>query len=100
MKIVFTICSNNYLAQARAFKESCLAHNKDYTFFLGLVDRIQEGVDYSWMDKKNIIPVEEIGIENFNGLWKTMDIVEFNTSVKPSYFQYFLKQFPSTEIIF
>lgn len=100
MKIVFTICSNNYLAQARAFKKSCLKHNKDYIFYLGLVDRLKEGVDYSWIDKNNIIPVEEIGIVNFDGLWKTMDIVEFNTCVKPSYFRYFLNRLPTTEVIF
>ena len=40
MKIIFTICSNNYLAQAKALGDSVLQTNPDYTFFIGLVDEL------------------------------------------------------------
>ena len=41
MTIAFTICSINYLAQARTLGDSLKATNPDVRFFIGLVDTLQ-----------------------------------------------------------
>lgn len=87
MKLVFTICSNNYLAQAIMLGHSLLYHNKEYEFIIGLVDRKNELIDYSIIPFE-IIEVEKIGIESFNDMIMRYDIVELNTSVKPFFFKF------------
>jgi hypothetical protein len=90
MKIAFTLCSNNYLAYARSLGESFLYFNPDYTFYIGLVDRKSESINYSEHPHINIIAVEEIGMGDvFYEMFNRYNIVELNTSVKPFYFQYF-----------
>ncbi len=39
-KIALTICSINYLAQAKSLGDSLLKHNPEYTYLIGLVDRL------------------------------------------------------------
>jgi hypothetical protein len=87
MNIVFTICSNNYLAQAITLGNSLLWYNPDYKFIIGLVDRINPAIDYSIIPYE-ILEVEEIGISAFDELYKKYNIIELNTAVKPFYFQY------------
>lgn len=99
MKIVFTLCSNNYLAQAKSLGNSLIKFNPDYKFIIGLVDEVSNKIDYGFFQPYSIIPVDEIGIPGFDELWKKYSIVEFNTSVKASYFKYIFKSFPSAETI-
>jgi hypothetical protein len=99
MNIIFTICSNNYLAQAKTLGDSLIAHNPDYTFIIGLVDEIESGIDYHFFDPYLIIPVSEIGISDFDSLWKKYSIVEFNTSVKASYFKFIFQTYPEVNTI-
>lgn len=100
MKIAFTICSNNYLAQAKTLGDSLSETNPDYQFYIGLVDKLSTEIDYTKEIGYNIIPVDEIGIPNFDDLWKKYSIIEFNTCVKPFYFEYFIKYFPNLEYLF
>lgn len=99
MKIVFTLCSNNYLAQAKSLGDSLIKFNPDYKFIIGLVDELHPTVDYGFFQPYTIIPVDKIGIAGFDGLWKKYSIVEFNTSVKASYFKYIFKTFSSAETV-
>ncbi len=89
--IIFTLCSNNYLAQAKTLGDSIIAYNPGYKFVIGLVDEYNQQVDYSFYAPFTIIPVAEIGIPDFDELWKKYSIVEFNTSVKASFFKYLFK---------
>jgi hypothetical protein len=89
MTLVFTICSNNYLAQAIRLGQSLLYFNKDYKFIIGLVDRKSKSIDYNKIPFE-ILEVEEIGIDRFNEMVMRYDIVELNTSVKPFYFKFFI----------
>lgn len=88
MTLVFTLCSNNYLAQAITLGNSFLKYNPDYKFIIGLVDRINSDIDYSIIPHE-ILEVEKIGISDFGELYKKYNIIELNTAVKPYYFQYF-----------
>ena len=45
-KIIFTLCSNNYLAQAQVLAASVRQHQPGWKFVLGLVDTMLEQVDY------------------------------------------------------
>ena len=45
MITVFTVCSANYLAQAKTLGQSLHQHNPDYHFVIGLVDRISPELD-------------------------------------------------------
>lgn len=99
MNIVFTICSNNYLARAKVVSDTFLKHNPGYTFFIFLVDKLNEKLDYSIIEPVTIIPIENI-VQDIDELALKYDIVELNTSVKPSVFLYLFKTYNSNIIIY
>lgn len=94
MKIIFTICSNNYLAQAKALGDSLKKTNPDYAFYIGLVDQYSDEIEYEKEIGHSIILCNDVGIPDFESLWKKYNIIELNTCVKPFYFEYFTKEFP------
>lgn len=100
MKIAFTLCSNNYLAQAKTLGDSIKRTNPDYLFFIGLNDALSDEIDYEKEIGHSIILSNEIGIPDFDDLWKRYSIIEFNTCVKPFYFQYFITKYSAIEYIF
>ncbi|MDR2841296.1 MAG: hypothetical protein LBV75_08600 [Paludibacter sp.] len=99
MKIAFTICSNNYLSQAKVLCNSLTEHNPDYRFIIGLCDKKTDIVDYQCFAPAEIIEVERIGIANFDWMTQHYDIVELNTAIKPYYFEYFMLHYPQFETI-
>lgn len=94
MKIIFTICSNNYLAQAKALGDSITKTNPDYQFFIGLVDQLSTEINYETEIGFPIILCNEIGIPDFESLWKKYNIIELNTCVKPFFLEYFTHKHP------
>ena len=99
MILVFTVCSNNYLAQAVILGKSLLIHNPNYKFKIGLVDKKNTQIDYSEIPFE-IVEVGEIDIPDFPDMILRYDIVELNTSVKPSYFKYFFNSADVDAIIY
>lgn len=97
--IVFTLCSNNYLAHAKTLGESILFHNSDVSFIIGLVDERNLDINYNDYNKFTIVDVNNIGIENFNRLIEKYSLIEFNTCVKASYFKYLFKMYPEVNAI-
>jgi hypothetical protein len=97
--IVFTICSNNYLAQAITLGNSLLIYNPSFTFIIGLVDKKNQFMDYSHIPYE-ILHIESIGISNFDEMSRRYDIIELNTSVKPFYFKYFFSQRKSDTVLY
>ncbi len=91
-KFAFTICSINYLAQARVLADSLKKTNPDYEFVIGLCDKIDgSGVDVSKLEGFNLLEIHEIGIEGFDEMCERYDITELNTAIKPFYIDYFFK---------
>lgn len=88
MTIAFTICSNNYLAQAKTLMDSVYFHNPNFKLVIGLVDKKLPKIDYGFFLPAEIIEVENIGIPSFNSLVEKYDIIELNTSVKASLIKY------------
>lgn len=99
MKLAFTICSNNYLAQAKILGDSLFEKNPDYKFIIGLCDELSQDVDYSFFGNIEIVPVSQIDIYCFDEIIKKYDIIELNTSIKPSFFKYFISKYENLEAI-
>ncbi|RVU24177.1 glycosyl transferase [Sandaracinomonas limnophila] len=99
-KVVLTICSINYLAQANSLGESLLEHNPDYSFVIGLVDRLDKSdIPSSDLPNYTILELHQIGIPDFEDMCDRYNITELNTAVKPFYLQYIYKNYPEVEIL-
>lgn len=99
MNIAFTICSNNYLAQAKVLIESLLKNSTNLKLYIGLCDEKNDAIDYNQFPCE-IIEIKNIGIEDFDSLWEKYNIIELNTSVKASLFKYLIKQNPEANFIY
>ncbi|MFT3781746.1 MAG: hypothetical protein QM790_06975 [Nibricoccus sp.] len=91
--VAFTICSNNYLALARAWVESMRRFAPDFRLVIGLVDEIQPGVNYDSCAPAEIVPISTIGIPDFDEMVLRYRIVELNTAVKPFLFKHLFTKF-------
>jgi len=96
---VFTLCSTNYLAHAKTLGDSLERHNPDYQFVIGLVDRVSQGVQPSFWEPHELIPVENLGIDGFEEMVARYDVVELNTAVKPFYIEYLYRRDPSVDAV-
>ncbi|MGH9873559.1 MAG: glycosyl transferase [Pyrinomonadaceae bacterium] len=97
MRIVFTLCSNNYLAQAKTLGDSLVTYNPNYRFVIGLVDRKAAEIDYDFFLPHQVIEVETARIPNFDDLCDRYDIIELNTAVKPFFFKYLFQEYPEVQ---
>lgn len=88
---VFTISSKNYLAYARTLFQSVREFHDDVDQFLLLADRVDGDFDPA-LEPFDVIEVGEIGLPNFIAMTFKYDVVEFNTAVKPFFFDYLLKR--------
>ncbi|WP_298287529.1 hypothetical protein [uncultured Lutibacter sp.] len=101
LNVAFTICSNNYLAQANALKKSFLKYNPNFTFYIFLVDELVSKIDYSLFKPAIIKPVESIiKKHNLDVLIEKYNIIELNTCIKPSMFKYIISNNPKSKIIY
>ena len=88
--IVFTICSNNYFAQAIVLGKSLAASNPQCTFYVCLADRKVKDVDYSIV--QNVLFADELLIPAFEQMVQKYSIVELNTAIKPYMFSYLFQK--------
>ncbi|WP_201986365.1 glycosyltransferase family protein [Hymenobacter rubidus] len=99
-KIVFTICSNNYLAHAATLMQTWFHYHPDTIGYIILVDKINKAVDYSIVSAANVIEIEQLNISSLNELVEKYNITELNTAVKPDAFLYLFEKHPSSKIIY
>lgn len=99
MKLVFTICSNNYLSQAKTLGDSLMKYNPDYKFVIGLCDKKSAAIDYSFFEPYEIIEVGDLNIENFEWMLLNYYIIELNTSIKPFFFKHFIEKYKNLEVV-
>lgn len=99
MKIAFTICSNNYLSYAKTLGDSLIKENPDYKFVIGLCDKLNPEIDYSFFEPHTILEAEKLGIEDFDKMILDYTIVELNTSIKPFFFKYLFNYFSDADLI-
>lgn len=93
MKLAFTLCSINYLGQAKTLGDSLMKYNPDYKFIIGLVDKNTAQVDLSFLGNHQVLEVADIHIERFEEMYTEYNIVELITAVKPFYFDYLFKTY-------
>lgn len=91
--IIFTLCSNNYLAHAKTLGDSVKKHIPNAQFIIGLVDKKHPDIDYEFFNSFQILPFDEIGCPFFPEMISIYNVIEFNTAVKPFYFEYLFQKY-------
>jgi glycosyltransferase involved in cell wall biosynthesis len=81
-RAVFTICSNNYLAFAKTLLNSLEQFEPSMDRYLVLADQKNAPLEL-YPDNAAVIPVEDLGIPDFDQFAFRYDIMEFNTAIKP-----------------
>ncbi|MBO4922848.1 MAG: hypothetical protein J5382_01835 [Bacteroidales bacterium] len=88
--IVFTICSNNYLGQAKVLSDSVYEYSGDrYVFYVVLCDAKNKSINYDEFHAK-FIEAADLNIENFDWMRDHYNIIELNTAIKPFAFKYLI----------
>ncbi len=85
--IAFTICSNNYLAQASVLAQSIKDHG-DFEIILILADKKSDQINYKNLPFDRIVSPEELNISTLQWMKENYNIIEFNTALKPFAFEY------------
>lgn len=98
MKIIFTLCSNNYLAQALVLYRSALQYQPAWKFVIGLVDKKNKDIDYE--DFGCEVIEAEIPEPDIIPLAEKYSIVELNTCVKPQFFTYLFEIYQAEQVIY
>ncbi|MFZ4672014.1 MAG: hypothetical protein ACOYLT_08380 [Flavobacterium sp.] len=91
--VVFTLCSNNYLAHAKTLGDSIREMCPETDFIIGLVDDFDPAIDYTFFSPYEIIKYDQIGFDCFEDMLSKYNIIEFNTAVKPYYFGYLFQKY-------
>ena len=86
MKIVFTICFNNYLSYAKVLGKSLKKYDAALKYFIFLCDKKNQNIDYTLLADE-VITAGEIE-PNIIDLASKYNIIEFNTCIKPRIFEY------------
>lgn len=98
MKMIFTICSNNYLAQAAVLGASVQRHEPDARFIICLCDEIQPDIDYHLLPGE-VLPAATIEPE-MKQLAMKYNIVELNTCIKPRVLEYLLEERNAEKVLY
>jgi hypothetical protein len=98
--VIFTLCSNNFLAQAAALGDSILERDPETKFLIGLVDQLDPKIDYGQFSDFELIPYADLGYPEFEEMLARYNIIEFNTAVKPFYFEYLFRTRPEVDRIY
>jgi hypothetical protein len=98
--IAFTICSNNYLAHAKTLFDSIKLYSPETRLHICLVDELSPLIDYAnYLQNVDLILAKDLLKKDFKGMVDRYDIIELNTSVKPSMFKYLINQYPDENCI-
>lgn len=98
--IYFTLCSNNYIPFAISLGKSIRQFLPDARFIVGLVDRLDPGIDYASIGEFEILLCFDLGYSEFDEMLSRYNIIEFNTAVKPFFFEYLFRENFKVEQIF
>ncbi len=98
-KIIFTICSNNYWAQAMVLIKTAHQYNPGYHYVVGLIDEKVPEIDYNQGGLIETIPVSELNVDPKYNIFDKYNIVELNTAVKPTYFKFLKAKYANADLI-
>lgn len=94
MTIAFTICSNNFLAQAKTMFQSLQQHHPEIKTYLFLADKPHDSVDYNFFAPAEAVVADGKIIEGFDELVNRYTIIELNTAIRPYIIQYLHHKHP------
>ena len=98
MLLAFTICSNNYLSEAITLGSSLVLNGMPPdNFFIFLVDIYHKDIPYDQIPF-SVLEVNDQIVPEFDKILNKFNIVELNTSVKPSIFKYLISHNPGDNI--
>ena len=98
MNYIFTVCSNNYLAQATILGKSIRVHEPESKFIVFLCDRKNAAINYQGIADE-VIEVADIE-PNFHSLMLKYNIIELNTAIKPRAVEYLFEIRKAAKIIY
>lgn len=98
--LYLTLCSNNYLPFALSLGYSLKALEPETKLVIGLVDRLNPQIDYSAWKEFEFLPCFDLGYPDFESMLSRYNIIEFNTAVKPFYFEYLFSKYPEVDRIY
>lgn len=93
-----TIVSRNYLAQARVLARSFLEHEPESRFYLLVVDRLPEGVEFG--ADVTLVDPQELDVPGFYEMCFKYGVVEFSTAVKPYVLSYLFDRCGEDEVAY
>lgn len=94
MKLIYTVCTANYLYQALAMGESLNKTNPDFQLIIGLVDVLPVTdfeIPYQIIQ---ISEVQEVNLSGFKGAYTVMEVA---TACKPIFGLYLFEKYPDLE---
>ena len=94
MKLIYTVCTANYLYQALTMGESLKKTNPDYELIIGLVDELPVmdfEIPYQIIQ---ISEVQEVNLAGFKGEYTVMEVA---TACKPVFGLYLFEKYPALE---
>ncbi len=94
MKLIYTVCTANYLYQALTMGESLKKTNPDYELIIGLVDKLPL-TDFKI--PYQIIPISEVQEVNLSGFKGEYTVMEVATACKPVFGLYLFEKYPNLE---
>lgn len=93
MIVLFSICSNNYLAQAITLLQSAKRHAIQFEFVLFIVDEQHKDIQYESFGFTSIIFIRDLLPNQYQMLSSKYNIIELNTSIKASCFKYLISRY-------
>ncbi len=99
MRVAFTICSNNYLAQAHILVRSINLESPNVKVIIGLCDDLSDIIDYTSIGDCEFIALKDIPDLDLMELSAKYDIIELNTSIKATLFKHIYSVYTKTTAI-
>ena len=94
-KIIVTVCTASYLAQAKGLADSVLQYNPDYKVIIGLVDKLENDFDLTAYAPHTILQVHEMKLPVFDAMQERYNIFELNCALKSFFVRWVLdNRFP------
>lgn len=93
MKIVFTVCTNSHLAQAKAMADSLVGQNPTYQVIIGLVDKATDKTQSEWLHPHTLLEIETIKIPDFEALLGKFTLYEMSCLAKPYFAECFFNTY-------
>ena len=99
-KIVLTVCTAAYLAQAKILGDTLVKYNPGYKLIIGLVDKLEGKIDSDYWEPHELIEVHELNIPEFKKMYMQYTTLELVCAVKSFYTDHLFGLYNPAQVIF